>query len=130
MLFFSSLAESRLSVLRRILTVRTHNTKSPTCKLWTTSSNYKSNDDSSGTISIGDVTKQLKKPDNPELVPARYLPNDEDVAHETLKHLKWIMQKDLLGQGRVYVVHTEYRHSLIYLSPLLLLTVIKLTHKT
>ena len=51
------------------------------------------------TISIGDVTKVLKEPLNPENVPRSYLPKDEDnLPKETLKHLKWILQKDLLGQ--------------------------------
>ena len=95
-----SLAESRLSVLTRILSARSPNaTRFPTCKLWTSSSHFASKDAPSGTITIGDVTKPLKKPLNPELVPTKYLPKDEDVHPETLKHLKWIMQKDLLGQG-------------------------------
>ena len=95
-----SLAEGRLSVLTRILSTRSPNaTRFPTCKLWTSSSHFASKDAPSGTITIGDVTKPLKKPLNPELVPTKYLPKDEDVHPETLKHLKWIMQKDLLGQG-------------------------------
>ena len=101
----SSLVESRLSVLQRILSSRQRNSnaaiKCSSCKLWLSSnaaSNYKAKDSSSGTITIGDVTKPLKKPDNPELVPSRYLPKDEDIPHDTLKHMKWIMQKDLLGQ--------------------------------
>jgi len=101
-----SLVEGRLTVLRRILSVQNSNSKiltSSSCKLWTTaaSSNCKnkaSEDSPSGHITIGDVTKPLKKPANPELVPSRYLPKDEEIPHETLKHMKWIMQKDLLGQ--------------------------------
>ena len=34
----------------------------------------------------------------PELVPTKYLPKDKEIPTETLKHLKWIMQKDILGQ--------------------------------
>ena len=33
-----------------------------------------------------------------ELVPIKYLPKDSEIPTETLKHLKWIMQKDVLGQ--------------------------------
>jgi len=35
-------------------------------------------------------------PKNPELVPKNYLP--KNIPNETLRDLKWIMQKDLLGQ--------------------------------
>ena len=35
-------------------------------------------------------------PKNPELVPKKYLP--KTVPNETLRDLKWMMQKDLLGQ--------------------------------
>ena len=32
-------------------------------------------------------------------MPSKYLPkDDQDIPAETLQHLKWIMQKDLLGQ--------------------------------
>ena len=50
-------------------------------------------------ISIGDVSKDLPEVvNNPELIPVKYLPRDEDLPLETIKHLKWLMQKDLLGQ--------------------------------
>ena len=105
-----SLVEGRLTVLRRILSVQKNysNSKitSQHCKLWTTASgssncskNKNTSEDSpNGHITIGDVTKPLKKPANPELVPSRYLPKDEEIPHNTLKHMKWIMQKDLLGK--------------------------------
>ena len=97
----SSLVEGRLTVLRRILSVQNSNPKT-SCKLWTTAAsnckNKASEDSPSGHITIGDVTKPLKKPANPELVPSRYLPKDEEIPHDTLKHMKWIMQKDLLGK--------------------------------
>ena len=35
-------------------------------------------------------------PKNPELVPKDYLP--KSIPNETMKDLKWMMQKDLLGQ--------------------------------
>ena len=49
-------------------------------------------------ITIGDVTKRILPPSRPELVPTKYLPKDSEIPSETLKHLKWILQKDLLGQ--------------------------------
>ena len=93
---------ARLTVLRRILSFQNSYSKT-SCKLWSTTAasnckNKASEDSPSGHITIGDVTKPLKKPANPELVPSRYLPKDEEIPHETLKHMKWIMQKDLLGK--------------------------------
>ncbi|TNN79073.1 von Willebrand factor A domain-containing protein 8 [Liparis tanakae] len=38
------------------------------------------------TVTIGDISYKLKTPQNPELVPT------------VVQHLRWIMQKDLLGQ--------------------------------
>ncbi|XP_043927636.1 von Willebrand factor A domain-containing protein 8 [Protopterus annectens] len=48
------------------------------------------------TISIGDVSFTLKKPKNPELVPCGH--TSDASAQSIIKHLRWIMQKDLLGQ--------------------------------
>uniref|UniRef100_A0A8C5PST0 von Willebrand factor A domain-containing protein 8 n=1 Tax=Leptobrachium leishanense TaxID=445787 RepID=A0A8C5PST0_9ANUR len=48
------------------------------------------------TINIGDVSYKLKSPRNPELVPQNYIPNPLNQA--AVQHLRWIMQKDLLGQ--------------------------------
>ncbi len=51
------------------------------------------------TVSLGQVSKRLRPPANPELVPARFLPaRDAEVPPETRRHLQWMMQKDLLGQ--------------------------------
>jgi MoxR-like ATPase len=47
-------------------------------------------------VSIGDVSVELKKPQHPELVPVKY--KLENPPQSLLKHLRWIMQKDLLGQ--------------------------------
>ena len=52
----------------------------------------------SKSITIGDVTKNISLPLRSELVPTKYLPKDSEIPAETLKHLKWIMQKDILGQ--------------------------------
>uniref|UniRef100_A0A670J864 von Willebrand factor A domain-containing protein 8 n=1 Tax=Podarcis muralis TaxID=64176 RepID=A0A670J864_PODMU len=50
----------------------------------------------SDTVTIGDVSYKLKIPRNPELVPVNYI--SDSVAQSVIQHLRWIMQKDLLGQ--------------------------------
>ena len=51
---------------------------------------------SSTVVTIGGVRKVVDDPKNPELVPKDYLP--KSIPNETMKDLKWMMQKDLLGQ--------------------------------
>lgn len=56
-----------------------------------------------GTITLDDVTKQIKPPKNPEFVPQKYLPvgldaDSVDISQTTLHHLRWMLQKDQLGQ--------------------------------
>ncbi|XP_058040476.1 von Willebrand factor A domain-containing protein 8 isoform X1 [Ahaetulla prasina] len=48
------------------------------------------------TVTIGDVSYKLRKPKNPELVPVNYI--SDSLAQSVIQHLRWIMQKDLLGQ--------------------------------
>uniref|UniRef100_A0A8C9W2Q1 von Willebrand factor A domain-containing protein 8 n=1 Tax=Scleropages formosus TaxID=113540 RepID=A0A8C9W2Q1_SCLFO len=49
-----------------------------------------------GTVKIGEISFQLKPPRNPELVPVNHM---MDTMPQTVaQHLRWIMQKDLLGQ--------------------------------
>uniref|UniRef100_A0A8C0ICB5 von Willebrand factor A domain-containing protein 8 n=1 Tax=Bubo bubo TaxID=30461 RepID=A0A8C0ICB5_BUBBB len=48
------------------------------------------------TVTIGDVSFKLKIPKNPELVPQNYM--TDSLAQSVVHHLRWIMQKDLLGQ--------------------------------
>ncbi|XP_038618052.1 von Willebrand factor A domain-containing protein 8 isoform X1 [Tachyglossus aculeatus] len=48
------------------------------------------------TVNIGDVSFKLKAPKNPELVPKNYM--SDSLAQSVVQHLRWIMQKDLLGQ--------------------------------
>uniref|UniRef100_A0A665V7J8 von Willebrand factor A domain-containing protein 8 n=1 Tax=Echeneis naucrates TaxID=173247 RepID=A0A665V7J8_ECHNA len=48
------------------------------------------------TVKIGDVTYKLKTPRNPELVPVKHL--SDSLPQMMAQHLRWIMQKDLLGQ--------------------------------
>ncbi|XP_059156251.1 von Willebrand factor A domain-containing protein 8-like [Physella acuta] len=47
-------------------------------------------------VSIGDVSKVISEPKHPEFVPRKYLKTN--ISQSTLRHLRWIMQKDSLGQ--------------------------------
>lgn len=47
-------------------------------------------------INIGDVSYTIKDPRNPELVPQSYIA--DPLCQAVVQHLRWIMQKDLLGQ--------------------------------
>ncbi|XP_021936474.1 von Willebrand factor A domain-containing protein 8 isoform X2 [Zootermopsis nevadensis] len=47
-------------------------------------------------VTIGDVTKEVKPARNPQFVPLNYL--NKELSQECLQHLRWMMQKDLLGQ--------------------------------
>ncbi|XP_075708404.1 von Willebrand factor A domain-containing protein 8 isoform X2 [Rhinoderma darwinii] len=51
---------------------------------------------SGDTINIGDVSYKVKTPRNPELVPQSYI--SDPLSQSVVQHLRWIMQKDLLGQ--------------------------------
>ncbi|XP_076011540.1 von Willebrand factor A domain-containing protein 8 isoform X2 [Genypterus blacodes] len=48
------------------------------------------------TVKIGDISYQLKTPKNPELVPVKHISGT--LPQTVAQHLRWIMQKDLLGQ--------------------------------
>ena len=88
-----SCLERRICVLHRLLCQSVHNNR----VYISTSARQQKKEDKF--ISIGDVTKPIQTARNPELVPTQYLPpNEESIPTETLQHLKWIMQKDLLGQ--------------------------------
>ncbi|XP_075158408.1 von Willebrand factor A domain-containing protein c12.2 [Haematobia irritans] len=54
------------------------------------------------TVSIGDVTKEIKQARNPELVPQKYIKYAEDgtmeLTQSALHHLRWMLQKDTLKQ--------------------------------
>nr|XP_031540570.1 von Willebrand factor A domain-containing protein 8 [Vicugna pacos] len=52
--------------------------------------------DTGDTVNIGDVSYKLKTPKSPELVPQNYI--SDSLAQSVIQHLRWIMQKDLLGQ--------------------------------
>ncbi|XP_070538007.1 von Willebrand factor A domain-containing protein 8-like [Ptychodera flava] len=49
-----------------------------------------------GTVSIGDVSVKLRPAKNPELVPIKHI--SDNPPQTVMRHLRWIMQKDLLGQ--------------------------------
>ncbi|XP_030642749.1 von Willebrand factor A domain-containing protein 8 [Chanos chanos] len=51
---------------------------------------------SGDTIKIGEISYQLKTPRSPELVPISHM--TEGMPQTVVQHLRWIMQKDLLGQ--------------------------------
>lgn len=51
---------------------------------------------SGDTVKIGEIIYKLKPPQNPELVPVKYI--SDSLPQTVAQHLRWIMQKDLLGQ--------------------------------
>ncbi|KAK2905316.1 hypothetical protein Q8A67_007115 [Cirrhinus molitorella] len=54
------------------------------------------NTSSGDTVKIGEISYVLKSPRNPELVPVNHMM--EALPQMITQHLRWIMQKDLLGQ--------------------------------
>ncbi|XP_016419562.1 von Willebrand factor A domain-containing protein 8 [Sinocyclocheilus rhinocerous] len=54
------------------------------------------NTSSGDTVKIGEISYVLKSPRNPELVPVNHMM--EALPQMVTQHLRWIMQKDLLGQ--------------------------------
>jgi hypothetical protein len=56
-----------------------------------------SDDHTARSITIGDVTVAITDTPSPECVPEYLDPLYED-SQEVLRHLRWIMQKDRLGQ--------------------------------
>ncbi|CAH0692016.1 unnamed protein product [Spodoptera exigua] len=53
-------------------------------------------------VTIGDVSKEIKSPKKVEYVPRKYLTIEDteikSLSQSTLRNLRWMMQKDLLGQ--------------------------------
>jgi len=83
--------------MSRLLLGRSNSTKHILCRLYGSGRGPGGLDDK--VIKIGAVSKTLKEPANPELVPKGYLPaNESQVPKEKLKDLQWMLQKDLLGQ--------------------------------
>ncbi|KAJ1354638.1 hypothetical protein KIN20_011631 [Parelaphostrongylus tenuis] len=50
------------------------------------------------TLRIGSVCVTVSDPVRPELTPARYLESDVRPTAEVVSHLKWLLQKEILGQ--------------------------------
>ncbi|XP_022919882.1 von Willebrand factor A domain-containing protein 8 [Onthophagus taurus] len=50
----------------------------------------------SDSVTIGGVTKEIKKENHPEYIPRNYF--KDNLSQSTLHHLRWMMQKDNLGQ--------------------------------
>uniref|UniRef100_A0A4W6D9E4 von Willebrand factor A domain-containing protein 8 n=1 Tax=Lates calcarifer TaxID=8187 RepID=A0A4W6D9E4_LATCA len=48
------------------------------------------------TVTIGEISYKLKTPQNPELVPVKHI--SDSLPQTVAQHLRWIMQKDVLGQ--------------------------------
>ncbi|KAK7090090.1 von Willebrand factor A domain-containing protein 8-like [Littorina saxatilis] len=57
---------------------------------------WSSSESGSKKVSIGDIATPVKDPKAPELVPHKYF--KKDLPQTVLRHLRWIMQKDVLGQ--------------------------------
>eukprot|EP00040_Diaphanoeca_grandis_P037065 m.239589 g.239589 ORF g.239589 m.239589 type:complete len:1870 (-) comp33748_c0_seq3:356-5965(-) len=49
-------------------------------------------------VTIGDITKDLHEPSRPEAVPIGYMQEGSMQQQSTLRHLRWMLQKDVLGQ--------------------------------
>ncbi|TMS06972.1 von Willebrand factor A domain-containing protein 8 [Larimichthys crocea] len=64
--------------------------------MWRTHEVKLINTASGDTVKIGELSYKLKTPQNPELVPVKHI--SDSLPHIVAQHLRWIMQKDLLGQ--------------------------------
>uniref|UniRef100_A0A673AZC6 von Willebrand factor A domain-containing protein 8 n=1 Tax=Sphaeramia orbicularis TaxID=375764 RepID=A0A673AZC6_9TELE len=64
--------------------------------MWRTCEVKLLNTSSGDTVKIGDITYKIKTPRNPELVPVKHI--SDSLPQAVAQHLRWIMQKDLLGQ--------------------------------
>uniref|UniRef100_A0AAV2K2C1 von Willebrand factor A domain-containing protein 8 n=1 Tax=Knipowitschia caucasica TaxID=637954 RepID=A0AAV2K2C1_KNICA len=64
--------------------------------MWRTREVKLINTSSGDTVTIGDISYKLKSTENPELVPVKHI--SDSPPQTVAQHLRWIMQKDLLGQ--------------------------------
>ncbi|XP_070694357.1 von Willebrand factor A domain-containing protein 8 [Pempheris klunzingeri] len=64
--------------------------------MWRTHEVKLLNTSSGDTVKIGEIAYKLKTPRNPELVPVKHI--SDSLPQTVAQHLRWIMQKDLLGQ--------------------------------
>uniref|UniRef100_A0A182Q551 von Willebrand factor A domain-containing protein 8 n=1 Tax=Anopheles farauti TaxID=69004 RepID=A0A182Q551_9DIPT len=87
----------RINVLRRIL-AHQQPAVAPAGVAWTRACSTTT----TGTVQIDDVEKEIEQPQRPELVPTGYVPLDESgepaLSQTRLHHLRWMLQKDKLGQ--------------------------------
>ncbi|XP_068602140.1 von Willebrand factor A domain-containing protein 8 [Brachionichthys hirsutus] len=51
---------------------------------------------SGDTVNIGEISYKVKVPRSPELVPVKHV--SDSLPQAVIQHLRWLMQKDLLGQ--------------------------------
>lgn len=51
-----------------------------------------------GVVNIGNAKVPVKTPDNPTYVPYAFVNEEHPLSQSVIKHLKWMAQKDLLGQ--------------------------------
>ena len=73
------------------------------------SSNEDSNSKKLRSVSIGGLTKVIKKPNNPELVPIKYLPKDSEIPADTLKVRQIKVNKiDVKNQFFNYPILTKF----------------------
>uniref|UniRef100_UPI0037E9A655 von Willebrand factor A domain-containing protein 8 n=1 Tax=Semicossyphus pulcher TaxID=241346 RepID=UPI0037E9A655 len=64
--------------------------------MWRTHEVKLLNTSAGDTVMIGEIAYKLKTPKNPELVPVKHI--SDSLPQTVAQHLRWIMQKDLLGQ--------------------------------
>ncbi|XP_052121938.1 von Willebrand factor A domain-containing protein 8-like [Frankliniella occidentalis] len=88
---FTAASSRRLTVVNRIL-----NTPKPYMKRTSAGLETYRLASTKTQVTIGDVSKDVSEPKNPEYVPIKYLKAKE--SQHTLRHLRWMLQKDLLGQ--------------------------------
>ncbi|XP_071949792.1 von Willebrand factor A domain-containing protein 8-like [Antedon mediterranea] len=81
-----SAVENSIRRIKHLQLVLTSNRCSPSIVLCHTDSR----------ITIGGVSRAVKNPNSPQLVPINYV--GKNIPQSVLQHLRWIMQKDLLGQ--------------------------------
>ncbi|XP_068185310.1 von Willebrand factor A domain-containing protein 8 [Antennarius striatus] len=65
-------------------------------RVWRTHEVRLVNTSSGDTVNIGEISYKVKTPQNPELVPVKHI--SDSLPQTVAQHLRWIMQKDLLGQ--------------------------------
>jgi hypothetical protein len=75
------------------------------------------------TVEIGGVVAPLRTPKRPDLVPRGFVNRllqgggeEGELGPETLGHLRWMLQKDLLGQDMVRVLFLQLYAPLSHLS--------------